>query len=158
MALNITGTYTLVLAGSLSNTLGPATYSFRVDFNSNTPPAAITSTALALGSAVNSTVGASGTNSYEFTLNFASQLWFDSQANDYSLTWDLTDLQGNVINPGNNFAADDQNLGVVPAGSYLLRVSGPAGENVGFNLLNSSATTPLTPGTTVSGTLNEPLR
>ena len=45
IALNVTGTYTLVMAGSLANTLSPAAYSFQVNFNSNTPPAAIASTA-----------------------------------------------------------------------------------------------------------------
>ena len=81
---------------------------------------------------MNSTVGASGTNSYKFTLNSASRLWFDSQTNDNSLTWNVTDLQGNVINPGNDFGSDDKAIGVVPAGSYLLRVSGPAGEKLLF--------------------------
>ncbi|MHC5540929.1 hypothetical protein ACYOEI_22130, partial [Singulisphaera rosea] len=151
LAIGASGAYTLVLYAPLGTSVTP-TYSFQVNWQSNTAPAPITGTALTLGNRVATTVGVSGVDSYKFTLGSPSRLWFDSQTNQ-SVSWTLVGPQGTVVNI-RPFASDDLNLGLLPAGTYSLKVSGGSGTDYSFNLLDFAAATPVTTGADVSDTLN----
>ncbi|MHC5538377.1 beta strand repeat-containing protein, partial [Singulisphaera rosea] len=151
VAIGATGTYTLVLVSAPSLVVAPS-YSFQVNFQSDSGPATVTGTALTLGNRVATTLGASGRDNYQFTLSSPSRLWFDSQAStDVSLT--LVGSQGTLVED-HPFASDDLNLGLLPAGAYSLRVSGASGTEYAFNVLDFAAATAVTPNADVSGTIN----
>ncbi|MHC5540868.1 beta strand repeat-containing protein, partial [Singulisphaera rosea] len=149
ITLGATGTYTLVVRGYL-NASGSVNYGF------NVRPVNDTTSTLTIGTPVTGNVASPAqNNNYTFTLAAPTRLWFDSRTNDGSLSWYLSGPQGTVLG-GGAFSYDDQSLGLLPAGSYTLTVPG-GGDYTGgytFNLLNLATATAITPGTSVSGTLN----
>ncbi|MFM8891959.1 MAG: hypothetical protein ACKOTB_10140, partial [Planctomycetia bacterium] len=149
--LPATGNYTLILQGVVGATQ-TANHSFVATRNSQTTPPAITGTTVTPGTAVSGTVASSGTSNYKFTLASSKQLWFDSRTNTYSATWKLTGPQGVVVGD-RYFAYDDFNLGMLPAGTYSLQVTGTVGEPFAFNLLDFSAATSLTLDTSTTMTV-----
>ncbi|MHC5537674.1 hypothetical protein ACYOEI_05520, partial [Singulisphaera rosea] len=149
--ITFNGTYTLIVGGHLSDTFAPSV-SFQVNFQSHSTPGSL-GTPIGLGTPVSDVVPVGGVANYQFTLGTATRLWFDSQTYDGSLNWSLSGPTGNVIS-GANFTWDDQNLGLLPAGTYLLQVSGPGGEAYAFSMLSFAAATPITQGTAVTGSLN----
>ncbi|MHC5539306.1 beta strand repeat-containing protein, partial [Singulisphaera rosea] len=150
--LPTSGTYTLVLAGALDDTASP-TVSFLVNYQSHTNPAPVTGTVLTLGSPVSASVSSGGIDNYQFTLANPTRLWFDVRTNDGSLSWALAGPQGSVL-AYENFGSDDQNIGLLPAGTYSLQVNGPAGDGYAFSLLDFAAATSITPGTAINASLN----
>ncbi|MHC5541074.1 hypothetical protein ACYOEI_22865, partial [Singulisphaera rosea] len=151
VVLPTNGTYTLVLSGAVGDSTSP-NYSFQVNYQSHTTPTSIGGTSLTLGSPISGTVSAGGIDFYQFTLANPTRLWFDTQTYDSSLSWTLSGLQGPVIGY-ENFVWDDQVIGLLPAGTYSLQVSGPAGEAYSFNVLDFASATPISTGSSVTATL-----
>jgi RHS repeat-associated protein len=158
LTVNATGTYTLLIEGSIVDT-GTGTYSFNVQFDGNTPPV-FSGTALTLNSTVNGNLTTAGQqDSYIFTLAANSQLYFDSLTNNFSIQWSLSGPSGTVVS-NRSFAFSDAGrisnpALVLPAGNWTLTVSG-GGQSTGaysFSLDDMAAATMLTPGTAVSGSL-----
>jgi hypothetical protein len=155
-ALPFSGKYTLLVEGYSSN-VGPLAYSFNAQKVTNT------TTALTLGSQVNGAITQAGQqNSYTFTLANASQLYFDSLTYDSSLTWTLSGPNGDEVGVRNFVNSDGTGIGSTNpvlnllAGNYTLTVSG-SGDHTGsysFRLSDLASATPITLGTTFSGTLN----
>jgi ELWxxDGT repeat protein len=150
--LAATGDYTLIIEGSVSATQ-PASFSFVATRNSQTPPPAVTGTAITPGTAVSGTLDATGTSNYTFTLAAPTRLWFDSRTNSGSTSWSLTGPQG-TVQSSQQFYYNDLNLGLLPAGTYSLQVSGNNGDPFAFNLLDMSVATGLTLGESTTATLD----
>src|SRR5262249_15946790 len=99
-ALGLTGTYTLLVEGSVSNG-GTIAYSF------NAQKVTDTTAALSLGQQVNGSIAQVGQQSnYTFALAIPTQLYFDSLTNDTSLSWSLTGPRGAEIS-ARNFTNSD---------------------------------------------------
>ena len=155
--LPFSGSYTLLIEGGISNTT-PVTYTFNAQRLTNT------TAALTLGAQVNGAITQAGQQGlYTFTLTGASQLYFDSLTNDSGMTWSLSGPCGVEVSSRTFTASDDGGFSSSPilnliAGSYTLTVAG-SGNHLGgysFRLSDLAAATPLTPGTTVTGTLGDP--
>jgi hypothetical protein len=146
-----TGTYTLIVASSVFENDFTA-YSFRIDWLSFTAPPAVPGTTLTLGNTVSSNISvALEDDFYKFTLSSPTRLWFDSMTEDsLNARWNLTGPQG-VIQSDYVFSSDDLSLGLLPAGTYSLRVSAANPGNYSFRVLDLAAATPLP---TVPATLN----
>jgi RHS repeat-associated protein len=163
------GTHVVVLSDTNGTTGG---YSFRM----LTPP--VTTTPLTLGSVVSGSIDVPGEEDrYTFTLDHASQLYFDSLSNKGGIQWTLTGPAGTAVNNRNFISSrfwgaggdtDSTPLNLV-AGDYTLTVSGgsllqggplteqgPTDETgpYSFRLSDLAAATPRTPGTPVSGSLD----
>lgn len=154
ISLTATGTYTLVIDGP-SNSPTSITYSFQANFVSHTDPST-SGPALSFGTIYNDTTNPiTGSEvDYQFNLTTATVLWFDSLLDTGSASWQLSGPQGKV---GNQlpFNAEDQNLGLMQAGHYTLKVFGSAGTPYAFRLLSAANSVGIVPGnTTYSGTLN----
>ncbi|WP_301102649.1 CARDB domain-containing protein, partial [Propionivibrio sp.] len=156
LTLALSGTYTLLIEGSVANT-GAATYNFNV-LKVTDKTIAVTEP---LGTPVNGSIDYAGQRaSYTFTLNDAKQVYFDSLTNATNLSWTLSGPHGAVVTRGFT-ASDGSGLSTSPlldlaAGVYTLTVAGNAA-TVGaysFRLLDFSAATLLDPGTPVSDVLN----
>ena len=157
--LSYTGTYTLFFEGQPGNTGAPTTFGF------NVVPVTDQAAALTLGSRVDATFAAPGQrDTYTFTLNSATQLYFDSLTNDPSYSWTLTGPRGSVSN--GTFNSSDANaipstssplLNVVP-GNYVLTITGPAlgTGTCSFRLLDAAAAVSVTPGTAVANQTLDP--
>ncbi len=163
VSLSTTGTYTLALYGSVEET-NTTNYSFRVNYEFHTAPPEITGAALVFGTQYDSTtnpIGASvsGEADFQFTLAEPTSLWFDSQTDDASISWLLAGPMGIVRTPsaGTNptlFWFDDQSLGLLPAGTYSLKVFGGDGAEYAFSLRDFASATSLTLNTSVTSTLS----
>ncbi len=149
------GAYTLLLEGSISDTLSGS-------YTVNVIPSPIRTAALALGSTVNSSITAAGARDrYTFTLPSAGMLYFDALTNNGNFNWTLTGPTGTVVNARTFTRSDsfniDNSVGIsVPAGDYALTVAavGTTTGNYSFRMSAYSQATPLTPGTPVSGSLS----
>jgi RHS repeat-associated protein len=118
--------------------------------------------ALTLGTVISTNLATPGEqDQYSFTLTSAALLYFDSLTNSNNFSWTLTGPSGTLV-ANRTFAESDGQFGganpvtPVPAGPYTLTVSA-SGKNTGaysFNLQALSQAQALTPGATVSGTLN----
>src|SRR4030095_2917986 len=83
-ALAFTGTYTLLIEGSIFNSSAPSNYSFNVQKVTDT------TAALTLGTQVNGAITQAGQqNRYAFSLASDAQLYFDSLTNGSRLRWRL---------------------------------------------------------------------
>ena len=155
--LPLTGTYTILLGGSV--TYGPN--SAAVTFN--VTPVVDKTAVLTIGTAVSGSIDNAGqAASYAFTLAQAHQVLFDSLTNKGNLAWALTGPDGFVVG-ARSFAASDSYdlLGAaiqLAAGSYTLTVrgSGSATGAFAFNLLDTSQAVALVPNTPVQ--INLPAR
>jgi hypothetical protein len=158
------GTYTLVLYGAVGEA-ATTNYSFRVNYLSHTNPTTIIGTTITFGTLYNNSTNpispVSNEADFQFTLAVPKRLWFDSQYYDgtFAASWQITGPQGVVPTPDAGydvtyFDYDDQNLGLLPAGTYSLKVFGDSSASYAFKLLDFAGATTITPGTAVSGTLN----
>ncbi|MFZ4409965.1 MAG: LamG-like jellyroll fold domain-containing protein, partial [Paracraurococcus sp.] len=144
------GRYTLLVGGYPFNGGSDGAFSFTLGrITDTTAP-------IAFGQTVTGDITQSGqTQSFTFTLPTARQVWFDSQTYYGSYRWNLTGPRGAEVT-GAYFSSDDRSLGKLPPGEYRLTVDRNASPNdtgpFGFRLLDLDAATPVTLGTTVSGT------
>ncbi len=152
--LAATGTYTLLVEGSLSDT-APGSYQFRVNFldNVSTP---FTGTPLILGNTVSGNLPtAETTNTFTFTVAAPTRLFFDNLENG-GPRWSLEGPQGILVNNRffqNSDGAEIFNSWVeAAAGNYRLTVSGDAGA-YSFRVLDAANATPFAAGALVSGTV-----
>ncbi len=153
--LTSTGTYLLVLDGSNSN--GNINYSFNITSSLSTP------TTLTLGTAVTSTISQPGeTDEYTFTGAVGQRLYYDGLINNTTST-----IYAELISPSgqtvfyNGDADSDRNLfTLTEAGTYKLILDGYTDNtgNYSFNLIDASAATAITLGTTVTETLTPGLQ
>lgn len=146
-----TGTHYLLIDGDVADTAATRGFDFKV-----WAPTADSSTALVLGTAVSGAIDTAGErDAYTFTLASDAVLALDSRTNDANLTWSLSEATNGTVITGVGFAESDLILRLA-AGSYTLTVD-PAGTTTGayaFNLLDTSAATALTVGSTTNGNLN----
>src|SRR5262249_47815404 len=142
------------LEGSLSNST-PGSYTINVQ------PAPVSTSALTLGSTVNSVLATAGKQDrYTFTLPTATQLYFDALTSNFNLNWTLTGPGGTAV-ANRTFLGSESDISSnpmirVPAGDYALTIDLP-GDQTGayaFRLSDVASAAPLTPGTPVSGELN----
>jgi Ca2+-binding RTX toxin-like protein len=149
--LNHTGVWTLVVQAPVAETT-VNNFSFRVRWNNFIAPPAVPGTTITPGNTVSSDISvALEDDFYKFTLSSPARLWFDSMTEDGSNTrWTLTGPQG-VIQSDYLFSFDDLSLGLLPAGTYSLKVSAINPGNYSFRVLDLAAATPLP---TVPATLN----
>ncbi|MHC5537474.1 beta strand repeat-containing protein, partial [Singulisphaera rosea] len=143
------GTYTLAIYASNAST--PPNFQFQINFGSYTQPPAPDGTPITLGTPVSSTLPATGSSTFLFTLASPTQIWFDTQTDASSLSWLLSGAQGMVKSGA--FLSGDANFGLLPAGNYSLRVNGNNGDNVAFNLLDLATATQVSIGTLVDSHL-----
>ncbi|PYK98758.1 MAG: hypothetical protein DME19_11285 [Verrucomicrobia bacterium] len=151
-----TGTYTLLVEGSIGDT-GSGSYSFNVVPEGNVPPPVFTGTPMNLGDPYASNLSANTTNAYIFSLTNTTRVVFDTYVNSANMNWTLQGPSGVVVNQrsfntsdwGNNFGPFD-----LPAGNYQLRVQATANGLYGFRLVDLATAIPIAPGTPVSDTLN----
>ncbi|MDP1667162.1 MAG: CARDB domain-containing protein [Methylobacter sp.] len=159
ITLTQTGTYTLLTEGYIGST-DTTNYQFNVVYQGNTPIAPLpTGTALTLGTTVAGVLPSTQTDFYSFTLDSDASVYFDALSNNSSLTWTLTGPRGTVVSARSFTDSDSINLGGVAAiplvaGTYSLRINGPASWGYSFRVLNIAQAAPLTPGTVVSGQLS----
>ncbi|MHC5537390.1 Ig-like domain-containing protein [Singulisphaera rosea] len=146
LAIPATGTYTLVIT-SLGNSTPPS-YSFEVDFQSHTNPPEVVGTPLTVGTPVSDTIPSAGYANYLFTLAGPTRLWFDTLTTDPNLSWIVTGPAG--IAGSESFSSGDRDLVLLPAGSYVLQITGLVGDPFAFNVLDFADATTVTPGTPVS--------
>ncbi|HEY2250227.1 MAG TPA: hypothetical protein VGH74_04160, partial [Planctomycetaceae bacterium] len=152
--LNTPGNYSLLIEGSVQNTVDVG-YTLNVLQVVDPAPQA-----LALGSAITKTLAVSGQkDTYSFSLVSNSLLYFDSLTNNANFNWSLAGPAGSAVSGRLFTASDGLNLNDpvlnLVAGNYTLTVSG-AGATTGaysFRLSDLAAGTALTPGTAVNGTL-----
>ena len=166
----LTGTYSLIAF----DTVDPA--STTLSFSFSLIPVLDGTTPITLDSTVSGSIAIpTQTQSYTFSLNTPSQLFFDSQTNDRNLTWTLKDSLGRSYTPSSpngygerSFRDDDaaiamfsdgDNFATIPRGTYTLTVSASQRElnytgAYKFKLSNLANATAITPGTPVSGTLD----
>ncbi|TWT50461.1 hypothetical protein Pla22_32040 [Rubripirellula amarantea] len=154
--MTASGTYTLVMTGQLGNTISPA-FSFQINYESNVTPPAIPGTTITLGTARTGTIPAGLTSFFKFTVASPTRLFFDSRTADNNLTWNLIGPQGTVVNSyyfgPYNESTGDLSIGLMPAGTYALQVSGPSGTPFAFNMLDVGAATSVTLGATTSSSV-----
>ena len=152
-ALAFTGTYTLLIEGSVSN-------SSTVNYSFNAQKVTNTTAALTLGSQVSGSITQAGQqSSYTFSLANAGKLYFDSLTNDSSLTWTLVGPRGTEVSQvtflvSGNLTSSNPVFNVI-AGNYTLTIAG-SGDHTGsytFILSDLASATAITPGVAVSGTL-----
>ncbi|MHC5542386.1 hypothetical protein ACYOEI_29540, partial [Singulisphaera rosea] len=150
ITLSSSGTYTLALQGD-NDPAGTSDYGFTVRVVSDS------TSAMTLGTPVSGSINNPGqARNYTFTLNAPARLWFDSQTNDTNLAWSLSGPQGTALPDTRYFATDEQGLGLLPAGNYTLTVTGVY-DYLGsfkFNIVDLASASPITPGTTVNGSLS----
>ncbi|WP_442506615.1 hypothetical protein SH528x_005469 [Novipirellula sp. SH528] len=159
--LTMTGTYSLLIEGNISDT-GSLAYSFLTNFVSNTPPTPFTGTPLTLGDTISSEISViDEQDSYTFTLGADSRLFFDALATAGNISWTLTGPAGIEVNgrylenDHYSYSGIESSLNLI-AGDYQLVIDG-VGDAVGaysFRLSNLATATPLTPGIPVSGSLD----
>ena len=154
ITLPTTGTYSLIVYGAVAATgITKATFVVRSIVDD--------SVVLSLNSAINGTIsGAGQIDSYSFTLTSPGRLWFDTRTNNPSIQWQLTGPQGIVRDWAAisfaDFGIDDQQLGLLPAGTYSLKIRG-YGDVTGeysFAMLNLESSTSVALNTPVNVTLN----
>ncbi|MEH2565659.1 CARDB domain-containing protein [Bradyrhizobium sp. AZCC 2289] len=151
--LALTGTYTLLVEGDISNTT-PVNYSFNVQNLTTAVP-------LTLGTQVDGSITQPAV--YSFNLANPTSLYFDSLTNDGSLSWTLTGPRGTEVSSrsftnsdGYSSSNNDPFALNLIAGNYTLTVAGTTGPTTGsfsFRLSDLASATVITPGTPVSGTL-----
>ncbi|SFJ58302.1 M10 family metallopeptidase C-terminal domain-containing protein [Planctomicrobium piriforme] len=136
VTLKYTGTYTLKVSQPLYVGTGtPVDFSFRVNFVTQTTVTGYTGTAISVGSVVSSSIAAGATKNYLLTLSSPQRLWFDSQKNDSSVNWSLWG-PNDVQVTSSYFGWDDSDLGLLPAGTYQLRVTSDASTSFAFQIFN----------------------
>jgi ELWxxDGT repeat protein len=160
--LNQTGSYTLLIEGSMSDS-GTATYTFNVALQNNIPPTPYTGTAYTLGSSVSDTVINTTPDNFVFTLSQASRLYFDPLTQT-SAEWSLFGPSGPNAALVSNRAFTASNGGQtfnpvlsLPAGSYQVRISTTqsSSQSYSFQILDLAAAPTLVPGVpTVGESLN----
>src|SRR5262249_7092313 len=123
MTLAQPGTYTLLVEGSVVNTAA-LTYPFNVQ------PVVDGQATIGLNSTVNGSIGVAGERDfYTLVLPSATQLVFDSLANNSQISWSLDGPRGNEAS-GRAFAFSDGNNTTsntvlsLPAGTYTLTGDG----------------------------------
>ncbi|MHB0961459.1 MAG: RHS repeat-associated core domain-containing protein [Pirellulaceae bacterium] len=151
--LQATGNYTLLVEGYYHDT-GTGSYTINVQ-----PIAPVVPQALTLGSTVSEAIAVAGEQDvYQFTLESASNLYFDSLTNNGNLSWTLVGPAGSAVS-NRSFTNSDRGVPLdelrLPGGDYRLTVDG-SGDATGpysFRLLDLAAATAITPGTSVSSNL-----
>ncbi|PHR92220.1 MAG: hypothetical protein COA78_33630, partial [Blastopirellula sp.] len=157
----VTGTYTLLVEGDVSEGGDPDTYTINLQYMGNTPPPTISGTPLTLGTTTSGEIAvANELDQYEFTMGSQTLLYFDSLTSNFNLNWTLTGPSGTVVADRSFLYSDAVSISEPAiyafAGSYVLTVFG-SGSTTGaydFRLSDLAAATEITPGTPVSGDLN----
>lgn len=154
ISLTAAGTYTVLVEGAISDT-GSESYSFNVF------PIADVTQSLTLGSLINGTLAAPGQqDSYSFTLQADTLLYFDALTNNNNLQWSLTGPGGSVVSNrtfNNSDASNNTNpVLALTAGNYVLTVHAPpqATGAYSFRLSDLASAAPVTLNTEISGRLN----
>jgi hypothetical protein len=150
------GTYTLLIEGYIGDT-GLGSYGFNVTPVGNVPPIPFTGTPLSIGSVITGSLPTNNaTAAYVFSLANPARLYFDALTN-VSFNWTLAGPPGLVVNTRSFFSSDSADISdpvlPLPAGSYQLTVTGPAG-GYKFQMLDLASAATITPGITVSNTLS----
>ncbi|BAY73413.1 hypothetical protein NIES23_62410 (plasmid) [Trichormus variabilis NIES-23] len=156
VTLTEAGTYRLTLNGYNNNT---GDYSFNL-IDANAP------TAMTLGTAVSSTISRPGEiDEYTFTGTVGQRLYYDGLINNatstiYAYLIYPSDPNGKVILNNEDADSDKTPFTLTESGTYRLILDGLT-DNTGdysFNLINASAATEITLGTTVTDTLTPGLQ
>ncbi len=155
--LAFAGTYTLLVEGDVTAT-GNVNYSFQIVRDHDG------SQMLALGSTINGSLTPPGqAQRYTLSLPADTRVVFDALAPAPSLQWTLDGPPGRLVDHRALSSSDGYRAVSwlsLPAGDYVLTITG-AGDATGgfaFRLLDLGAATPLTPGSTVTGTLDPATR
>ncbi|MCP4925155.1 MAG: hypothetical protein GY916_04335, partial [Gammaproteobacteria bacterium] len=149
--LNLTGNYVLLIEGAETDT-GIKDYSFNVQ------PVSNDFSSLSVGDVVTGDLAHAGQqDTYTFTLDATKRLYFDSQTNNSSYRWTLTDTQNNQIS-SRSFSNDDWGIGTfeLEAGDYTLRVDGVSDATgaYAFKVFDLSQAISISTGTVISSQLN----
>ncbi|MFN9973829.1 MAG: hypothetical protein ACK58T_28445, partial [Phycisphaerae bacterium] len=141
--LNHTGVWMLIVQGTVGETV-PNSYSFRVSWNDFISPPTAPGISTNLGDTVSSDISVPlEEDFYAFTRSSTTRLWLDSMTEDgFNASWSLRGPQG-VVRSNWSFSNDDYSLGLLPAGTYTLRVSASNAGNYSFRLLDLASATPL---------------
>ena len=145
--LPMAGSYTVLLESYVTETVNHA-YSFTVARTGNTPPADLSQgTPLVLGQTNSGTLDGTSPALFTFTTTGAKRVYFDAQSHS-GQTWELIGPRGVERGPISFFGSDSWenggNVGIdLPlAGTYQLRLAGPAGA-FAFRLLDLAVGTTL---------------
>jgi len=149
-----TGVYTLTVEGRIYDANASGNYGF------NLVPQNYPTSALVLGSTVNSNIPVPGERQrFTFTLPSDATLYFDALKNA-NFSWRLDGPSGQVINWRGFLNSDANDIGnpalPLAAGNYTLTVAGNNFNTTGdyaFRLLNFADAVEFTPGTLVSDAL-----
>ncbi len=156
LSLALTGRYTIAVEGSHFDT-DAAAYYFNVQFIENIPPQAPVGTALALGTTTSGAISVAGeTDVFRFTLAERKLLHIESLMDSDSLNWKLEGPRGMVDSQSLDSNNQFRPVHDLVAGAYTLTIEG-SGDSTGgysFRARDLAAGTLITPGSTVSGTLN----
>jgi len=162
-SLSLTGTYTLLIEGRITNTVA-SNYTFNVQLVEHVdPPAPPAADPLALGAVVSGQIAVAGEQDhYGFSLADDALLYLDALTNNTSMRWSLVGPAGTEVSNRAFTASDADNVMdasavlKLRAGDYRVTVSasGTATGSYSFALADLSAATSLTPGTPVSGQLS----
>ena len=130
--LSATGTYTVLLEGSIGDT-GSGSYAFNVVPEGHVPPPAFTGTEMNLGDLISGNIVANTTTNYVFSIANPARVVFDTQTNSPSVTWTLQGPSGLVVNQRAVNSSDGSNdFGPfnLPVGDYQLRVKSSASRSI----------------------------
>ena len=148
-----TGEYFLFIDGVADNTV-PVDYSFNASLN-RIP--------IGFNTTFSGTINSTKKMRYAFTLTQDTWLAFDTFKStsigyyyDAFVQWKLDGPNGEVFNQNMNYGNPRESIGLFRAGDYILTIySNSYGtEDFNFQVLNVAATTAITPGTVVNGTLS----
>ncbi len=157
--LTQTGLYTLLAEGYIASA-GTTNYQFNVVYKGNTPIAPLpTGTALTLGATMAGVLPSTQADYYSFTLDSDTSVYFDALSNNSNVNWTLTGSRGVVVSARSFTGSDSGSLSGATsirlmAGTYSLRINGPASNGYSFRVLDIAQAMVLTPGTAVSGQLS----
>jgi hypothetical protein len=114
-----------------------------------------------IGDVVNGTIAVSGEqDQFSFVLPVATRLHFDSRTDTGSIFWSLAGPAGTHVSNRSFNNSDSFDIGNpvinLPAGTYTIIVdaAGDLTGTYGFRLLDLSAALPITPNTSISGSLD----
>ncbi|HND13698.1 MAG TPA: LamG domain-containing protein, partial [Pseudomonadales bacterium] len=151
------GRYTLLVEGRIWATQYTGSFAYTFDVHELVDPAPV---ALELGEVTSGTLALAGArNTYTFTLDALTTLYFDSRTNSSTLNWTLSGPHGTVVSARalrSSDSTDGNSVLRLAAGDYTLVVdgSGDATGDYSFRLASTASATGLTPGTAVSGVLD----
>ncbi|MFA7602290.1 MAG: LamG domain-containing protein, partial [Novosphingobium sp.] len=156
VALPVTGSYTLLIEGRISENRASDAFTFSLNRASDPAPLA-----LALGATVNGTIARPGdVQRYRFTIAQETVIAFDSFTNNTGLTWRLTGPGWNqmaTLRASDSYEQANRPPLLLAPGEYELLIDGTLANtgDYAFRLLDLRAAATLLPGTgqTVTGAL-----